>query len=364
MIVCSSCVDTIDLASPSGQSDAIVVQGRMIQSENPFIEVSVSKIFAFDGSGTYVNVSGVQLISESEESVPLDKISDGNYYLNLSVGDLIIDFTARYKIRVVMFDDRIIESEYEELKTAFASDEITFSIQDKEIYNDRTNRIDIRRKAILNMTSRVQDIQKSDGRLLWGVSRYYKLRDSPLAYGIVDFDPSFPEGFRESSICYIREEVAQSNLPLFDGSETEVDEIEFSTEIFEGTINDYRYADTMYFIVTRQVLSEGAFTYFNQIDALKNRTGSMFEAPAGQVISNLQDITNSENSVYGYFYMTNQSEERVLVLPEMLGSDKPPPLCPVPPGEGWRSGQCPFQDCCDCLSIANSSYEKPDFWIE
>lgn len=360
--LCQACIDRIDLASPSGQSDAIVVQGSLVISDNSYIEVSVTKLFAFDGSGTFVNVSGVNLILEEGESISLVKISEGVYSLDLSDTNINSDLESRYKIEVNLFDGTIIESAYESFGFIEATNELEFNIEEKEVFNERTDRFEISKKAVLTLNAQIDDNQDNEGALLWFVNRYYKLKDSPESYGIAGFAGLNP---RKNSLCYIKEQVGVKTATVDKGSNFGGGIMSFKTQLYEGTINDYRFSDTMYFTVNQQVLSPGATDYFENINSLLSRTGSMFEPPAGQVPSNLTNLTNPEKDVFGYFYVTSsaQEESRILVLPEQFGDDVPPPLCPVSPGEGWTFGDCPFTDCCDCTEIDGSTQRKPDFWI-
>lgn len=357
-----ACLDPIDLESPPGQSDAVVVQGKLIKGNPSFLEVTIQKIFTFDATSDLINVSGVQLIAESGPTAEIKKIADGFYrteFINENAFDLQED--DAYKIKVTLFDGRVIESSFEELQIPNAVDEIEFSLQDREIYDANLDRFDIRRKAILNLTSEISNIQQDPKRLRWSVQRHYKLRDSPDAYFIRERNSG---EFIQPKTCFVTDDVSLTRFPLFDGFQSDRDQLSFESEIFDGTANDFRFSDTMYFSIVQEALSRDAFKYFTSISELINRSGSMFEPPAGQVNSNLVNVNDPDQDVFGFFYASNQIRSRILILPEMLGETVPAPLCPFPPGEGWRPGQCPFTDCCDCLSIPNSSTTKPDYWIE
>lgn len=355
----SACLDEIELDVPRGESEAIIVEGKLVVGDPSSITVNVQRIFSFDGTSNILKINGVDLIAESGSMTRLEKDSEGEFSQVFDENNPIdLQSTERYKLRVQLFDGRTVESDFQAIQSSDANDELSLSVQTREFFNDELGEFITREKVILDLQSEISNIQSDPKRYRWSVERSYRLTDSPEAYSLRD--PDDRQLFLMPKVCYVTDNVALTNSVLFDANDSDQDVFTFEDEIFDGPINDYRYSDTMYLEVVQEALSEGAFTYFDQISKVLGRTGSMFEPPAGQITSNFTNINDAEDDIFGFFYVTQQKRTRVLVTPDMVGS--PAPLCPVPPGEGWRPGQCPFLDCCDCLGLPKSSLKRPDFW--
>jgi len=355
----SSCLDEIELDVPRGESEAVVVEGKLVVGDPSSISVSVQRIFAFDGTSSILKINGVDLISESGGTTRLDKDSEGEFSQVFDENNpLELDNSERYKLRVQLFDGRVVESDFQEIQSTNAEDALELSIQPREFFNEDSGDFVTRDKLILDLQSQISNIQSDPKRYRWTVERTYRLGDSPDAYFLRD--PEDRQQFLAPKVCYVTDNVALTGSILFDGNDSDQDNFLFEDEIFDGPLNDYRYSDTMYIEVVQEGLSKGAFTYFDQIAKVLGRTGSMFEPPAGQITSNFTNINDADDDIFGYFYVTQQKRTRVLVTPDMVGN--PAPLCPAPTGEGWRPGQCPFIDCCDCLELPTSSLNQPEFW--
>jgi len=357
-----SCLDKIDLEVPAGLTDAIVIEGKLVKGEPSFIQVNVQRIFDFDGSKDVLKVSEVDLIEEDGETFPLKKTSDGGFTQVFDrASGINISNDKKYKIRVVTFDNRIIESEFEEVNSSgVANDEITLSKESREIFNAELDRFESREKIILYLNSRISDIQQNPQRFRWTLQRGYKYSDSPDAYQLRN--PDNPFEIAQPKTCYVIDEASLNNIVTFNGFDSEQDNFEFTDEIYNGTTNDHRFSDSLYFLINRETLSEGAFNYFDQISQVISRDGNMFEAPPGKIRSNYTNTNDPEDEIFGYFYATESSVTSIYVDPLFVSDPPNSQQCPVPPGEGWRPGRCPFTDCCDCLSIPGSSLDRPAFF--
>lgn len=357
----ASCLDPIELDVPQGESEAVVIEGKLTKGNPSSISVKVQRIFAFDGTSSVLKINGVSVITEDGQVNTLDKDADGEFSQEFgSDAPFDIEVGESYKLRVELFDGRVVESEFEELQGVGANDTAEFSVQNRQFFSEDRGDFVTQQKAIVDLNSTISNIQQSPARYRWFVQRTFKLTDSPDAYLLRD-----PENRAElltPKTCYVTDDVSFTNLVLFDGFTSGSDAIEFEAELFDGLLNDYRFTDTMFFAIVQEGLSEGAFNYFDQISELLGRTGSMFESPAGKVVSNFVNVDNPDDEVFGYFYATDQKKTRLRITPDMLGENVPQPLCPAPTGEGWRPGQCPFLDCCDCSALPASSLIRPEFF--
>ena len=118
------------------------------------------------------------------------------------------------------------------------------------------------------------------------------------------------------------------------------------------------FAQGYYYTVYQRSLTKGAFEHWEQTKQVIERTGNLFEPPAGRINSNFRNIeAPNDLGVFGYFSAFAQDTLRLYISPEEVGS--PQLQCPRVPIQG---NPCPVSACCDCLIEPGSKLEKPDFW--
>lgn len=125
---------------------------------------------------------------------------------------------------------------------------------------------------------------------------------------------------------------------------------------------DVRAKEGLYFELTQYSLSPGAFEYWNGINLLNKRKGTMFDGPVGQVSSNISNITNKDEFVFGYFFATDQRSIRKKLDPtfapefDFMCPPKRTQFCVT------HLKECICQPCCNCLLEPNSTTTKPVWW--
>jgi hypothetical protein len=179
--------------------------------------------------------------------------------------------------------------------------------------------------------------------LFWRVERTYQLTDSMEIPGFI------------SKTCYITTNLDFDNIHLLNGRELLQDTVA-NFELTTARLN-YHFAEGYYYTIYQQSLTPGAFEYYGRIKELIERTSNLFDAPVGQIPSNLENINDpNDTNIYGYFTAFNQDTVRMYVSPEAVGN--PDKLCPQ------DISFFPPRPCCDCLVEEGSSIKKPFFWKE
>ena len=117
------------------------------------------------------------------------------------------------------------------------------------------------------------------------------------------------------------------------------------------------FAEGYYLTVLQQSLTKASFEYWRQVHQLVSREGDFFEPIDAKVITNLVNIDDPTEEVFGYFYATEEKLIRTYAAPEI--ADNPRPFCPEP----IMFGSAP-PECCNCLSLPNSTTERPIWWVE
>jgi len=337
-----SCVDEIELGVPQGQIDAVSISGRLLVADDiTEIVVETSKVFVFDGSSTTLRVKNVDLINDKGKRLALDFIEEGTFYKQISQTDPFeIKSGLSYKISVELFDGRIYESIFETFNAVETSD-LSVSVQQKE-----NGIVDI------NLQTDINNNQSFPSQFRWTVTGTLRVKDNPEIFGIVNSLPT---------TCYISRALPMANQIFFNGFETIKGTIIFKGKVFSGNLNDWITGDTMYFNVLQESLSNGAYDFFNQIDLTNALDGSMFQPAPGKVKTNLINVNDPDEEVFGFFYATERKRFDVMFTPDQIGIEVNA-SCTTPPPMNFTPADCFAFTCCSCGSQPNSSVRKPVFW--
>jgi len=148
--------------------------------------------------------------------------------------------------------------------------------------------------------------------------------------------------------CYISELPELRRIPFFDGSE-------FSFGVIDNFLLytkelDYSFAERHYFNLIRSVINFNTMEYWEKLDKTANRVGSIFDAPPSPVQGNIYNIDDPGMIVLGFFETITTDTTRRFTIPSDI---------PI-----FIRSFCRFDPirCRDCLSIPNSSLERPYYW--
>ena len=330
-----ACLDQINLDVPRGIEETLVIQGSVIQGDPSVISVNVSRLFDFTSNSVQpANVRSVILRDETGRELTIPTPELGLYEIRLPAGDprMPIEAGKSYQLTVNTFDDRVYVSSFETILAVPKADSLSSRVFTKEVPDGMGGFVD--RSFIEYGVHTATTTSETGPRpyLRWVMERSYRLTDGSA------FSLSEPK------TCYITQRTDADNIRLLDPTSVNADRLHNLT-IFEDLINFY-YAEGHYLTVYQQAINEGAHRYWDQISNIVDRTGNMFEPPAGKINSNFENPNDPNDEAFGYFFVTQQDN-----------------LCP-PAKEQSPDGSCPFKMCCDCLSEPGSSIRKPDFWMQ
>ena len=345
------CLDEIELPAPEGVEEAFVIQGSIVKGDPSTIRVSVTRLFDFTGGSlTPVNVLLAEVEDENGVKLKLPEIAPGLYGVDLPKGspDFEVEFGKSYKLHVAARDGREYFTGYEALLPVPVADSTSYDVVEVEVFDEEGN-IELKEKVrvVVHTTTDVPG-QEKRARLKWDVERTYKLTDTPL------------QPTDSSKTCYLTENVVGNNVLVVDGNDRTTDRVD-NFPVYESSVTS-AFAEGMYVTVYQQALTEGAAQYWEEVKLLVERTGNMFEPPAGEVSTNLSNPADDDDKVYGYFYCYAQDTLRQYISPESVGS--PNDACPPPGGLLTEDGRCAAPVCCDCFSHPNSTIDKPEYWTE
>lgn len=343
-----SCIDKIDLEIPTGAEDALAIEGRIIKGDPSFVALSVNRLFNFDGeSRSNLALRKVTLIDSDNVSLEL-RSSDNSVYRAEIEEDSPIDVQVgkSYKIRVELFDNRIFESDLEELVATPDIVDLNVAIQEDVETGITGNATTVERVA-LSVDSDLSGLE--NGGLYWDVFNIFKITDSPIRQNI------------ELKTCYVTKPANVNDIYVLDPQST-TEDILRGIPLRVADI-DLRFSEGLYYEVRQYALSRSALDYWGAIDFLSERTGNIFDGPVGEVPTNFMNINDPDDPVYGFFFASEEKMARIKVPQNLVGN--PEPHCPPnTPATSGPFGSCLWGLCCDCLADPDATTEKPSFWID
>lgn len=353
-ILITGCLDSITFEQPETISDGLAIQGKLVKGSPSFINVTLKQVLDFNSAPRLINARAVTLFDESGNSIALDTRAEGIFFKTIPDNDpdITIDFGKSYRIRVETFDNRTFESATESILPAPTPTSLKAERIEKAALNavgDLVTRDDFIGFSI----DTPLEISPGSGnvRLIWELEGIYQLTDTPETHGSRACRGTRIDELNKS--CFISVSPSTNFIPL-DGTELSVNSIT-DFMLYDIPISPI-LSEGYYLRVFQQSVTDDAFEYWSQVNQVAARTGSLFEAPAGRVKSNITNVNDPEEETFGYFYATEEREIRVFVDPSLAGN--PALTCPGALNQG---GAAP-SNCCDCLTVANSSTERPSWW--
>lgn len=349
-----SCLDPIELDVPNGGITDIAIDGKLVYGNPSTFQVSVSELFDFDGIPNRISVRYVELVDENENVAQIRSQDNGVYTKQFFADDPDIQIGPgnNYKLRILLANDQIIESNFQSLKRVPRNNGIRQEAFRKIIEQDDGELID---RPAIRFTAENEVPEDKSTKLKLDVVRTYKfsnldifgrpngagfcqtaiatrvdricdlLRDEPgHPAGLFDCDnggvtnavecdrgtnpiDSLDDGDPTlvTRSCYITGFENISNLKLFDPAKDQSGNSVFTQDLFEPTF-DFKFAEGYYIQVITETLNQETYDYFEKIEKVTSLSGSMFDPPAGRITGNITNLNDSETTVYGFFYFTEQ----------------------------------------------------------
>lgn len=336
----TSCLDTIDVPLPAAFENALVVQGGLVRNgDKATVQVLFRLASDERGQSSVIRVQKANVFNDLNQQLELTLDLDG--YYKVSVADTSafnINYGRTFYIKVTTNDGQQYESVPVVLYPSPAISSLTWKKLKKPFVNalnkpDSADFIEF----YLNTTALT-----SPGFLKFDIINSFKYSDQ------LDGKPPV-------KTCYVTQRADVKNVLLLDIRNTTSADIN-NVAVYDHKL-DYIFSEGYYVTVVQQAIDQLSFDYYSEINALNNRDGSIYDAPAGRISTNIYNTSESGKKAYGYFYAVAQDTARVYISPEQVGN--PSRQCPVLPSE---TSPCPVKACCDCLILNGASLNKPDFW--
>jgi hypothetical protein len=334
-----ACVDEVTLKNQRATAEAIVIQGKLVKAATASVEATVLRVGDFENSDASTHISGakVSLLAQDGARVELvEEILNRIYRAPIPANFPVKTGTA-YRLQVQLPNGNRYESAAETLLAVPKMKQVRFRPFALKQSSNATNAVETLPYLAFQVSTPLQTTDsRENARLRWTFFATYKFSDNL------------------KKLCYYNEALLNPQVFIYNGELLSAERLD-TFSLAEIQLN-HRLAEGFYVTVVQESLSENGYIYWDRVKQLSERSGNMFEAPAGKIITNITSMDNKIQPVYGYFYPTEQDTARLFISPAEVGN--PSPYCPV-------VGMVTPSICYDCLAqITGVTLQKPHFWID
>ncbi len=331
------CIDEVKIEDPALPESAILVDGKMLHGgAETTVTLRTFELYAYDRNlPRAISARTAELVDDAGRRAAIFASGDGTYtqIFKNDAPAMPIETGRSYRIELNFYDGRRFVSAWEKLAAAPKIDSLEFDVVERDEYDLIGNLI---QKPHVRFKINTK-LPPAGANVRWQLEQCYRLTDNLMA------------------TCYPFSPVLESELSVLSTAKNQAELRQF--ELTETRVN-YRFAEGYYFIVYQQAISDEAYGFFEELNQLLAKKGTLFDPPAGAIRSNVVCENDPETVVHGLFYAFSQDTARVLVRPADVGN--PGKYCPLPPsmGEAPRKSSC---DDCRCES-RRSDFLKPEWF--
>lgn len=152
--------------------------------------------------------------------------------------------------------------------------------------------------------------------------------------------------------CFVTQPADPQYFVLLDRSSLNATEI--PDKLVARRLVDETFMYKHYMVTYQSAVTKEAYDYWRKVDILVSGNGSLFDPPPAKIYGNItRSVEEGEDHVFGYFQATNQTVSRIFTRPEDF---------PYYLNFSDCQSSFPPMRCIDCLSVQNSSYERPPWF--
>lgn len=319
----------------------IVITGNVRQAPGKAV-VNVNQTSTTGGIPVPVRGACIILFDNEGNSEELEDEGDGLY---LSSGTIVPGIPGNaYHIEVQLVTGNTYRSLPDTMPSFKMEDELSWR-QDLETTTSDLG-IDIQTETLF--TEITSSIPTTDEELFiqWVADEVYQFlpTDFPDPFGTIP------------PPCYITQPVGAQTIELFTTVSFQGSEYNDPT-LFSRPVDD-SFLTKHIFSVYQLSMSEQSYTYMNDIKVLTENQGSLFDQPPGLALGNIIPDDPNE-SAQGFFQALLTDTTRFAVFPDQVTNEFRDP-CEYNASRPF--GDYP-QQCLQCLTVPNSSYTRPSYWL-
>ena len=341
-----SCIEEIEFEPPAEFQNSVIIEGKIVKGNPSTVEVSTQNIFDFSFEEvSFFNAKEVFILNDKGEKLLVPNTTTGNYELKIDPSSgFEVDHGGSYGIEVSLLDGRSYQSEFETLIPVPKLESLDHQLLVREEENEDGIMVPVSYVEYRLSANLVADENQERTDVRWILESVYKQSD------LIARDQ-----------CYVTRFENPRQILLFDKNDNSRSRVE-NELILKKNVSRIM-VEGQYVTAIQESLDTKAAEYWKQIQELSTNSGTFYEAPPGQVKSNIKKLNDSQGEVFGYFYATEHDSLHAFVDSTFV--DFYTEICPHPDNverESMDFGPC--DDCCYCLWLDNSTTTKPSFWVE
>lgn len=338
-----SCVDRIALDESLSGEPLLVVDGVITNASEPYtvkLSYTSSSLQTYEG----VEVSGAEVFITDEESnrAELTEVEAGEYVTDpfFFCGEV----GKTYVLNVITPDGKTYASLPERMPQVPAIDSIFFELDSRPYVTSLGTILD---EWGLQFYLNTGSGGNQTGYYRWSWVETYEFI-APLT---TPMQLNIP-------ICYQSgTQTRYLNIASTQGlSRDRIERRKINFVAKSGRKLQRRYS----LLVKQYALTERAYTFWENVQAQQENSGSVFAPPPSPIPGNMYNVNDDTELVLGYFQASSVTEQRKFVT-----------RSEVPPGPGGSPGgftECIAGDenapdyCYDCSLLVGTTTETPSFW--
>lgn len=339
-VLMSSCTEVIEFETQN-EGGQLVVDGRLVVGQTSH-RLKLTRTTSTNQQPVPEGLAEVTLYDGRGNAATYTPLGDGRY--QLSDSQFKVEASVSYWIQIVTPDGAIYESEPQVAPGLGArQDSLSADFETREVSNTIGNVII---NPYINVYTNATLLPEN------GVNYFYRW-DIEEVYLLTPTD--FPDPFGViPPPCFVYEYPNKQDFQLLDGREIAADKIE---RLLVGTqVLDLTFDEKHYFNVYMVSLPERAFTYWSQVQQTISSVGTIFDTPPAPISSNIYNINNPDEEVLGFFEVVAIDTVRRVFFPSDIPRSSLKPCVYYPYVRDYPDR------CLDCLSVPNSTYERPDYF--
>lgn len=174
--------------------------------------------------------------------------------------------------------------------------------------------------------------------------------------------------FWSSKTCFIT--LYEQPQSLFLYSSAELSQTRIDDQLFLTKVLDVTFYNKHYFNLIQYSITEDAYNYWQRLDQVVNRVGSIFDTPVAKVRGNLYNFNDISEEVLGYFEVAAVDTTR-----NLLSRANVPFYIPMPCEVPLEIFRVPYNcvpciddfdiiddECLNCLLFPESSVIRPSYF--
>lgn len=358
-ILITKCVSIIEFDGTNDERQ-LVIYGKLTNSQPYDQAITVQWSDLNTTAGLSVTSATVVVEDDNDQVYPYAYSFEEKKYL--PVTPLVGVPGTAYRARVTMNDETYLSS-FQRMPTAGAQDSSYFEFDRVPVISDIG--VEFQRYILKVFTDSKLDPSEDPIFMKWDIEQVYIQQEMSLPAS------SFP--FYSPRNCYVYDEYLSPEVLLFDGDLVNTTTIE-KQQTAEVPL-DNSFQRLRGYGVIQSSFSREALEYWQRVNDVSNRVGSIFEIPPAPIPGNFSSVLDPDVKALGFFEVAKMDTSGTFVtegdLPVRLGFggdlvdctnfvpgqfDNVPPNCfPCLAARGVPEA------CYNCLVVPNSSLVRPSY---